>query len=389
MPDRDLAASHLQRETERQNRIYQDAIARKKNQTRAEDARIEPQFAQPVGGKIAANRFAPPQRDEPSSDGADARPAADAFPSHAGPSEPSVTAEDPAQAWSQKLRRIPDIRSALIPMPDQADAGIWSKPFSLVKADMEPWLSFYKGYTQSRLFLDGASALAGEERRVPSVDFAVRALLDLKQVDVKAILEPPVQINGPVEYVEMEEDLRACRSEAEARGLMKSASDVHHTQLRKAVEKGREMGALLYDALMGDGHVNLIKAWEGVHGRRPTVEELHLMLTTGRTKLAQPKRVQAEVMPEAPAERIQAAAMAAFGPAVQPSAAPPLAKEAPPAAPGRTAGAPVATRAAKGRVSWVEKRLERLSPQRRILVPVILAAGACAALVGLGLAGVI
>lgn len=387
MPDRDLAASHLQRETERQNRIYQDAIARKKTQPRAEEARVEPRLAEAAGSQGAANRFAAPPASAPSGDAGNR--SSDRFAgAFSGDADAPNAVEDPAQAWNQKLRHIPDIRSALIPLPEQTDATGWSKPFSLVKADMEPWLSFYRGYVQSRLFLDASSSLGGEGRSGPSVDFAVRALLELKQVDIKVILEPAVQINGQVEYAEVEEDVRACRSEAEARGLMKSVGDAHDVQLRKAVDKGRDMGSLLYDALMGEGHVNLIRAWEATHLRRPSVEELHLMLTTGRTTLPVPRKQRTKSIPEAHAERIDAAAVTAFGPAVQKKRVQPPVQELPPS-PSPPSVSTASAPAARGRISWLEKRLETLSPQRRVLVPVILATGACAALVALGLAGVI
>lgn len=244
----DLLDNPLRWETERQNRIHQEAIEQKKKPARSESLPAGRAISDTIG---AVSRV---------------------------PHTPLDEALELSGEWTDKVFHIPSMRSALIPLDEAGEGSDWSKPFSLQKADMEPWLSFYKGYKESRLFLE---ALAGAEVDTLQPDFAVRALLELKRIDAKIIFEPPVQINAQVEYHDLEAELRAGDS-ARAKTLLKVANNVHEKQLAQAVIKGREMGNLLHDALMGEGHVNLIKAWEKQYQRKPTVQELHLMLTTGR-----------------------------------------------------------------------------------------------------------
>lgn len=275
----DLPKNALQWETERQNRIHQEAVEQKKKQMRQEDAHNSLQPAEKIIREVALSRTPPG--------------------SEAGR----------VQVQTDVLRRIPDMRSALMPFDDVADGTVWSKPFSLLKANMEPWLSYYQGYKQSRLFLDAASGdnFHTVERSESSVDFAVRALLELKRASTKIILAPPVQINGQVEYLELEAELRACRDPLQAGTLLKYATEAHDSHLRNAIEKGRNLGNLLYDALMGEGHVNLIKAWEKVFKRKPSVEELHLMLTTGRVKVTAQRKPPVPEAKERPVQEMPAA----------------------------------------------------------------------------------
>ncbi|HYD59215.1 MAG TPA: hypothetical protein VEC35_02605 [Noviherbaspirillum sp.] len=240
----ELRDNALQWETERQNRILQNAAEQKKKQQRLETVQRE------QGAATSAEQAPAIQLNE----------------------------------WIDKVNAIPDIRSALIPLDDE-DA--WSKPFSLAKADMEPWLSYFKGYRQSRLFLhsspqvaDAADQAALEAR----VDYPVRALLELKRAGMRLVTEPPVQINGQVEYFDTEGALNSGLDSSQFRALLRGAVLTHDKQLKLAEEKGREMGDALYDALMGEGHANLIRAWEKVFERKPSVEELHQMLTSGRVK---------------------------------------------------------------------------------------------------------
>lgn len=246
----ELRDTPLQWETERQNRILQSALEHKRQ-------------AGKDGGQNVAAGSRPAQR------------------------EVSVTPEE----WTEKLHRIPEMRSALIPFGDEAGAEEWSKPFSLAKADMEPWLSFYKGYKQSRLFIEGLPAPGvSDADRWPAPDYAVRALLDLKKLPPKLLAEPPVQINRQVEYFDLEGELKINSDPARVRALLISAANVHDAELRRAVEKGRDMGNQLHDALLGEGHGNLISAWVKVFKRKPTVEELHFMLSTGRVKVSSERR---------------------------------------------------------------------------------------------------
>ncbi|HJV85892.1 MAG TPA: hypothetical protein VJ698_10485 [Noviherbaspirillum sp.] len=271
----DVLDTPLRWETERQNRIHQEALELKKKRAHSNDARKDIHLVGNAGRT-----------------GQDTSLSANTF-------DPAVVSPE----WIDKVRQIPDMRSALIPMDEGVDPDAWSKPFSLCKADIEPWLSFYRGYRESRLFLQGRRA-GGDAQDGSQFDFPVRALLELKQVSPKIILEPPVQINGLVEYHDLEGELSACRDAALAKALFKVANEVHESLLRKAVDKGREMGNLLYDAMMGEGHANLIRAWEKVYARKPTIDELHQMLTTGRVRQSA-KRIQA---PEPKAAAPQAAA---------------------------------------------------------------------------------
>ncbi|HJV74140.1 MAG TPA: hypothetical protein VJ654_07975 [Noviherbaspirillum sp.] len=266
MQAQNLSKSALQLETERQNRIYRDAIEQKKKQMRPEEGGSARQVSEKRNPDIA-----PSPAD-----------------THSDTSEPSDVPTD-------RLRHIPDMRSALIPLDEATEERIWSKPFSLPKADIEPWLSYCKGYWQSKLFLEtfsGLKPMTGDGFELP-VDFAVRALLELKQLDINIILEPRVRIDGHVEYLELDDELRVCHDSAQIKALVARANEGHDKLLRKAFEIGRQMGNRLYDALMGDGHVHLIAAWESVHGRKPTVEELHRMLTTGRIRELQREKDRA------------------------------------------------------------------------------------------------
>ena len=262
----DLRDHALQWETERQNRIHHETIEQKKKQAGLESVRREPLHPDSVFQPVPI----------------------------------------PTDEWIEKIHRVPNIRSALIPLEDDLNVEGWSKPFSLCKAaNIEPWLSFYKGYQQSRLFIGVSSAARGdrsEEQPTWQLDFPVRALLELKQVSATLILEPPVQIDGQVEYPDVEDELRNCRDPMRIRSLLKYIDDTHNAQLRMAVERGNEMGNCLHDALMGEGHVNLIKAWTKVYKRNPTVDELHRLLTTGRVKVSTERKPLAkkaeESMPE-------------------------------------------------------------------------------------------
>lgn len=251
----DLRDNSLQWETERQNRIHQEAQEQKKKQMRLESARREAPLVDAASPRLA------------------------------------IALEE----WIEKVHRIPHMRSALIPPDDELNVEGWSKPFSLCKADMEPWLSFYKGYKQSRLFVEASSAnrhAVADGQSELFLDFPVRALLELKQVSPKLISEPPVQIDGQVEYFDLESELRTNADPMRAKVLLKSVGDMHDAELRRAVQKGREMGNLLHDALMGEGHANLINAWVKVRNRKPTVDELHMMLTTGRVKISAERKPQ-------------------------------------------------------------------------------------------------
>lgn len=278
----DLPKNALQWETARQNRIHQEAIELKKKQMEQEEASKNSQPAEKMFREVSLSRIAP------------------------------EGVEGSTHERTDALRRIPEMRSALMPWDDENDSGSWSKPFSLLKADLEPWLSYYKGYAQSRLFLDAsASADPGiGSRNECAIDYAVCALLELKQASPQIILDPPVQINGPVEYIEFEAELKACRDPLQAATLVKYATEAHENQLRQAVEKGRNMGNLLHDALMGEGHANLIKAWEKAFNRKPSVEELHQMLTTGRIKISRPRPAPSVSVKETSLEQAVAAPVA-------------------------------------------------------------------------------
>lgn len=255
---------YLDRETERQQRLQQEArkaLEQKKAQLRGVESH-----------KRNMADEAPLQRPQ--------QPVQSA-------STPSPRAAAPAEEASDsidRLRSIPEIRSALIPVDIAVEGDQWSKPFLLSKADVEPWTSYLQGYYASRLFPGGGQL--GQLK----IDVAVQALLELKGVDPRYILEPAVQINQPAEFLDLAMELRSCRDRVQAKALTTVANDVHEAQLVKAIEKGRELGDHLYHALVGEGFSNLIRAWERVYKRKPTVNELHLMLANGSVR----------VMPDAP-----------------------------------------------------------------------------------------
>lgn len=247
----DVLDSPLRWETERQNRIHQEALEQRKKAAR---------------GDVFNHS-------------ADASASRDTVPISAASRVPHGREDElvlSGNAWSDYLFRVPAMRSALIPLDEANEGAEWSKPFSLQKADMEPWLSFFKGYKQSRLFLEAR----GEDLQL---DFPVRALLGLKRAPHSIILEPPVQIDAQVEYQDFEDELRTTRDSARLAAMRKVAHTIHEKQLEQAILRGREMGDRLYDELMGKGYANLLSAWMRQHKRKPTVQELHQMLTTGRT----------------------------------------------------------------------------------------------------------
>jgi len=182
-----------------------------------------------------------------------------------------------APPWQDKLQAVPAMRSALIPLEEDEAEG-WSKPFSLLKADFEPWTSYHAGYCSSRLFLGSATGEAGRLE----LDYPLQALLALRKLDPALILEPLVQIEGPVEYFDAARASQAHRDRSLAESLARAAEAMHRNQLRRAREWGVDLGNRLHDALLGDGLSNLIRAWEKAHGRKPSPHELHIMLTTGR-----------------------------------------------------------------------------------------------------------
>jgi len=142
--------------------------------------------------------------------------------------------------------------------------------------------------------------------------------------------EPPVQINGPVESLDIEGEISNSRDPSHVRALLRSAVVAHDRLLDTAKERGRAMGDTLHDALLGDGHANLIKAWEKARGRKPTVEDLHRMLTSGRTQPPPERRpAPADAAPRMPEQIVKEAP-------VRPT---PAARVAPPAA---SVAAPVA-----------------------------------------------
>ncbi|HYC43249.1 MAG TPA: hypothetical protein VEB70_09705 [Noviherbaspirillum sp.] len=256
----ELRDNALQWETERQNRLLQSAAEQKKKQMRLETVQRE-----------------------------------------RAPAGTEGTASVQLNEWVDKVNAVPDIRSALIPL-DDVDA--WSKPFSLAKADMEPWLSFFKGYRQSRLFMSQAAHEA-DNPDAATIDYPVRALLELKNADARIITEPPVQINGQVEYFDTDGTLNAGYDASQFRALLRAAVLTHDRQLKLAEDKGRAMGDALYEALMGEGHSNLIGAWEKVFRRKPSIDELHQMLTSGRIRVS-PERKAAAVAARKPAPEIPA-----------------------------------------------------------------------------------
>ena len=257
----DTLDSPLQWETERQNRILKEALELRKKQARNEPVRSDASAEDPASPIIRAAQFS---------------------------KAAAIDVASLRSEWIDKVFRIPRMRSALIPFDNEKDGEEWSKPFSLLKADIEPLASFFTGYRQSRLFMDGG----GE----PQLDFTVRALLDLKEVSYKIVLEPPVQIDAQIEFHDLEEELRDCRDHVRARNLIKFAQNVHDKQLEQALIRGREMGNALHDALMGEGHGNLIRAWAQKHKRKPTVQELHLLLTTGKITADERRPATAQVV---------------------------------------------------------------------------------------------
>jgi len=258
-----LSGDYLERETERQQRLQQEArkaFEQKRAQLRGEPLKPEVQSAP--------------------------------FPAqHAPLLQPSVAAQVSANESIARLCSIPEIRSALIPLDEALEGKQWSKPFSLVKAEMEPWAAYLQGYYGSRLF-PLATDSPGSQL---TIDVAVQALLELKRIDPHFILEPVVQIDQPAEFLDLSAELQDCRDPVQARRLIAIANDVHEAQLVKAIEKGRELGDHLYQALLGEGFVNLIHAWGRVYKRKPSVNELHHMLTNGSVR----------VMPDAPSVAIR------------------------------------------------------------------------------------
>lgn len=299
---------YLDRETERQQRLQQEArkaLEQKKAQLRG---------VQPPKRTMADDTpLQPPQQPVP----------------HVAAVPPAAAFEDPNESID-RLRSIPEIRSALIPIDIDVEGDQWSKPFLLSKADVEPWTSYLQGYYASRLFPGGSQS--GPLK----IDDAVQALLELKGIDPRYILEPVVQINQPAEFLDLATELRSCRDRVQAKALTTVANDVHEAQLVKAIEKGRELGDHLYHTLVGEGFSNLIRAWERIYKRKPTVNELHLMLTTGsvrvmpdapsapppelRPRLAPERPPQVRPQPEAPAR----VAAAEEKPQAKPAAAPPV-----------------------------------------------------------------
>lgn len=261
----DVVDNPLQWETERQNRILQEAAEQRKK------------LAPGAAGHA-------PQR----KDGAAVRKEA-AAPNDGAQKSFIGDVDRLRDYWIDKVLRIPRIRSALIPLDDESEGELWSKPLSLRKADIEPFASFFRGYCRSRLFLEPVTLRGGqiEGSEALQLDFPVRALFELRGFNPALIFDPPVQIDAQIEFHDLEEDLRDCRDHARMRLLIETAENMHDKQLEQAVAKGREMGDALHDALMGEGHVNLIRAWERVHQRKPSIQELHLMLTTGRINVEQ------------------------------------------------------------------------------------------------------
>lgn len=244
---------YLERETERQQRLQQEA--RKAFEQKRAQLRGEPLKPEVWPMPSPAQRAPLPQQ--------------------------SVAAQVSANESINKLCSIPEIRSALIPLDEALEGEQWSKPFSLAKAEMEPWAAYLQGYYASRLFPLPADSPSSQL----SMDVAVQALLELKRIDPRFILEPVVQIDQPAEFLDLAAELQQCRDPAQARRLTAIANDVHEAQLVKAIEKGRELGDHLYHALLGEGFVNLIHAWERVYKRKPSVNELHHMLTNGCVRI--------------------------------------------------------------------------------------------------------
>lgn len=314
-----LRDNPLQWETERQNRMLQEALEQKKKLARGNDASKASRFIEKVTQDLAsAGDYLTGAASHLSQD----HPQSAAIPDVAAHS---------ATEYAGKVRRIPGMRSAWIPLDETTEGGEWSMPFSLPKADMEPWRSFLQGYYESRVFLEApAPQVAAYPPSPLQLDFAVRAILELKRLDTKVMIEPPVQINGQVEYLDLDEQLRTCPDALRKQALAKMIIETHDSQLQKAVEKGREMGNRLYDALMGEGHANLIRAWENAYKRKPSIEELHLMLTTGRATPAKRQpisdtKIRLAQEPLAPVSREAAPRTSMTTNAAAPAASAPLA----------------------------------------------------------------
>jgi len=323
----ELRDNALQWETERQNRLLQSAAEQRKKQTRLEAVQRQ-------------------QAPEAKPEGA-----------------PSIRLDE----WVDKVNAIPDIRSALVPLDDEDG---WSKPFSLAKADLEPWLSYFKGYRQSRLFLAHAVHDAANPDAA-SIDYPVRALLELRRADARIITEPPVQINGQVDYFDTEAALAAGNDPGEFRVLLRGAILNHDKQLKLAEEKGREMGDALHEALMGEGHANLIGAWEKVFKRKPNIDELHQMLTSGRVRVSAEKK-QAITEPRAPVPEMPAAA-----PVLRPS---PEKRPAIPPPEPPLVSVPAVEDDDEEAVVTLSTFKKKEAPARKFLWPAIHAAIGCAAL---------
>lgn len=253
-----MSTDPLQLETERQNRIYQEALELKRMQALMAEARKTLQIEEKRPEEIPAS-LAQEQ------------------------SEQSIP-ETPIPECGDIVVSIPRLRSTVLPL-DESDQGDWSPPFYLRKLDMEPWTSYLSGYRKSRLFLEPSFANGNEGADEDSelhIDFPVRALLELSQFPAGALLDPLVQIDGQVEYIDLGDEVRTCRDPRLARSLAESGLAAHRKQLASAYDIGLRLGNHLYDTLLGEGLSNLILAWEAVYSRRPTIDELHQMLTTGR-----------------------------------------------------------------------------------------------------------
>ncbi|HZW20627.1 hypothetical protein [Noviherbaspirillum sp.] len=323
----ELRDNALQWETERQNRLLQSAAEQRKKQTRLE----------------AVQRQQTPE------------------------AKSEAAASIRLDEWVDKVNAIPDIRSALVPLDDEEG---WSKPFSLAKADLEPWLSYFRGYRQSRLFLAHAVHDAASPDAA-SIDYPVRALLELRRADARIITEPPVQINGQVDYFDTEAVIAAGHEASEFRASLRGAILNHDKQLKLAEEKGREMGDALHEALMGEGHANLIGAWEKVFKRKPNIDELHQMLTSGRVRVsAEKKQIITETRPPVPE-------MPAAAPVLRPS--PEKRPVMPPPEPSQ-ASVPATEDDDDEAVVTLSTYAKKEAPARKFLWPAIHAAIGCAAL---------
>lgn len=211
----------------------------------------------------------------------------------AAPPEPVIANAALLGEWRDCVRAIPDIRPALLPL-DPSETGIaWSKAFSLPKADLEPWVSFLNGYRASSLFTAASRPVHADpsaQQPALQLQFEVQAILELRGLAVRLILEPPVQISSPAEYLDLIAELESCRDQAHATELAKICNEVHASRLAQAVEKGREMGDRLYHALLGPDFINLAREWEKRYQRKPNVDEMYCMLTSGCVKVVVPKR---------------------------------------------------------------------------------------------------